>query len=479
MGSVFLTGPETWIRVSSKLAAAGLPHAFLDNRDWFVAKETSLFQPLFQPEGPRLAEEMNNLLEIRTCFICLVLFQAEDCNCLFDHHRSGKVVPKTVPIPEGILNWGNKSNGFPPGGSQCCAIALGSVTICSDLDFTIRCPCPGTTVSGMEAIQLASLEIDIAEMLTLSVHTIWGKSAGQLFDTNFYTNTFAFATSLGHTATDPVAGLSMALYAAARGMSAARRYSRLEPRTLNKNYKDLCKQKVLQKHKQKLKKYWGFVAGEWEVKSFWPEEDHRASVYFRMLRQVLEKGGDDFRMGSAVALVYANEAYWVEGAINDVVMNKETLTREEAVESVLMNLGYALEHLVHEFERGVSNNKNVDAQIAYGNFGDGLFKFAKYMKRVRDTCDKMKWQIDEWFASSKDFHEISELAKELCAKKKDAQVREKEQKDLVALPSAYVWAFNLPKTLSGDIYNGIDFVKRAIKVCGEVVFRVLEEWPTG
>merc|ERR1719446_716415 len=106
-------------------------------------------------------------------------------------------------------------------------MALGSVTLLSDLDFNVTCK--GRERTGEDA--LAALaealdEIDIARKFTATVQIATNRQGSTLFDTNFYTNTFAYGPELGHVCSkQPTQGVAMALYAAAKGFASAAQYA--------------------------------------------------------------------------------------------------------------------------------------------------------------------------------------------------------------------------------------------------------------
>merc|ERR1719198_2365110 len=99
-----------------------------------------------------------------------------------------------------------------------------------------------------------------------------------------------------------------------------------------------------------------------------------------------------------MGLIFANEAYWNNGAIKQVLQSHQKLDYREGVEAVFMNLGYAMEHLVHEFIQGDSAARATEGKtygkhfsdVTMANYGDGLIKFGKYMSRAVKALQAMK-----------------------------------------------------------------------------------------
>ncbi|BDD04279.1 hypothetical protein [Aureibacter tunicatorum] len=84
----------------------------------------------------------------------------------------------------------------------------------------------------------------------------------------------------------------------------------------------------------------------------------------------------EFELCQGRALVYANEAYYNAGAATHVVKGMQSggeveLGRQKQMQSLLMNIGYKLQHFEHHLEEG--------------GFGRALVNTAKYGQRVRDV----------------------------------------------------------------------------------------------
>merc|ERR1712032_1165707 len=158
-----------------------------------------------------------------------------------------------------------------------------------------------------------------------------------------------------------------------------------------------------------------FTMGELSLKEvfkyFWGEmkytsADTRADMYYATLENALgslkAQTLDDYCKEMSLALIYANEAFWNTGAIKHIGVIDEPYNNRELVEAMLMNLGYAIEHLSEEWEKGLSlfkdekkhwgNEPTDDTHqqrqgAALGRFGSALMKYGKYMDRVLDVPD--------------------------------------------------------------------------------------------
>eukprot|EP00929_Paragymnodinium_shiwhaense_P100204 TRINITY_DN6236_c0_g1_i1.p1 TRINITY_DN6236_c0_g1~~TRINITY_DN6236_c0_g1_i1.p1 ORF type:complete len:638 (+),score=143.69 TRINITY_DN6236_c0_g1_i1:162-2075(+) len=474
---------EEMTAVTKKVKQAWAPHS----NNWFKAKDDLLFSEVDNPSPDTTkTEKMKQLLDLRSEFICREVLGQATRDCLFEEEE-GKV--KAVCVPVG--------DAFP----NCCAMALGSVTMLSDLDFTVMCK-----AETREALLAsAKMEIVAAKMLTAKVQGKTGNYPGVLFDTNFYTNTLAYGDKLLSCpcSKDAPRSVAMGLFALARGVSAvAHRLNEATCKTapnMSKSYiltesgfmkgaelvagrkfpssgsgprnflsangaanlsaamflqntssifrglsrrmaQLACKETFLFKEGGNKNGCTETVSQIAEVVEYLGQTDGkekndrlRTNKYYELSEKALEDDFKNFCFLAPVALVFANEAYWVEGAIQDVVFQAETLSPLKGTESIMMNLGYTLEHVVHEFHKGSRNP--VDSPIRKCNYGDGVIKFGKYMSRVGAAANKMNFQF-----KSPVITKYMEAATNAMAMKRSGSGAEKNG-DALGLPKEYVRAY--------------------------------------
>uniref|UniRef100_A0A0G4HWC6 Uncharacterized protein n=1 Tax=Chromera velia CCMP2878 TaxID=1169474 RepID=A0A0G4HWC6_9ALVE len=182
--------------------------------DWFKGKDLYMFTP----DGKRDSDKMMKLVELREAFLCRNVLGFEEDACLFDENKSPKVLK--IPVEKDGKTF------------DCSIMALGSVTLLSDLDFTISCTGIKGSASGVLAVGNSSsashrdlfnaetfaasglFQRSRAEVLSAETEAnngtreglceasspdskCWDPIPGILFDTNFYTNAFGYQKKLG------------------------------------------------------------------------------------------------------------------------------------------------------------------------------------------------------------------------------------------------------------------------------------------
>eukprot|EP00929_Paragymnodinium_shiwhaense_P053118 TRINITY_DN26594_c0_g2_i1.p1 TRINITY_DN26594_c0_g2~~TRINITY_DN26594_c0_g2_i1.p1 ORF type:complete len:617 (+),score=98.36 TRINITY_DN26594_c0_g2_i1:81-1931(+) len=494
---------DTEIRESQSVLTGKVLKAWgKHGNSWFQAKDDLLFsqvrspfldsQVLSDPPDEQKLHKMVRLLKLRSKFICVeVLGQADAdpyIDCLFDEQKKAKCVPlTTMEMPE------------------CCAMALGSVTMLSDLDFTVMCTptSPSGEASFAANRAAAGKEISGAEELTRRVQDKTGKFPGQLFDTNFYANTLAYGDKLLRCpcSYDAARSVNLGLYAFARGVFAiAKRMDHLSCEggpdmrnsyvlqengltplasimrrgistrrsmynltsgmlldKVDKIFRGLtrvlehkaCEEKtkrleICNLHTDTLEK----VIRKVEAEAYVDTDRVRTGIYYNLSRQAVDEldkpGEQEFCFLAPIALIFANEAYWTKGAISDVVFQQNSLSALEGFESILMNIGYTLEHVVHEFHKGSEHDEGSPVRMC--NYGDGIIKFGKYMARVGKTAAKMGMVFDSKHVL---LHDYLRKAQDVLRMKKFGAEQEAKG-DKLGLPKQYIEAYQwLVRDLGG------------------------------
>uniref|UniRef100_A0A0G4I047 Uncharacterized protein n=1 Tax=Chromera velia CCMP2878 TaxID=1169474 RepID=A0A0G4I047_9ALVE len=465
--------------------------------DWFKGKDLYMFTP----DGKRDSDKMMKLVELREAFLCRNVLGFEEDACLFDENKSPKVLK--IPVEKDGKTF------------DCSIMALGSVTLLSDLDFTISCtallkdtnvqPSPEDKASMLKSLfrspsvqdvfngnkdlfnaethaanlffQKSSKEVlDAVEDVgdgtkeglceaTAPESKCWDPIPGILFDTNFYTNAFAYQKKLGFDCSGMITdaktlGISVgaSLFSVLRGIVEATHTMHLltqgasmeslhfwvthsvgddyKPESViccgntadaySRFFEELNRKKagssvmgaVFLNELKKTSTELDFLSGStnWAAENYYFEQKTRTEHYYWFLDEVAEQETTTGFCSKAIkALLMANEAYWVSGAVSDIVFRKDLESLTEGVESVLMNLGYAVEHLVGEVLKGFKNRgrkkffggKTNAEEVWKKNVGDGLIKFGKYTVRVKQTLAKLQ---EKQFISEGDLNTLMQRA---------------------------------------------------------------------
>uniref|UniRef100_A0A0G4IEP2 Uncharacterized protein n=1 Tax=Chromera velia CCMP2878 TaxID=1169474 RepID=A0A0G4IEP2_9ALVE len=408
--------------------------------DWFRAKDLYMFPRVER----RQQATMQKLVDLREAFICRNVLQKDSEQCLFEGGR-----PKLLPFTHEM-----------DGKRFACTIqALGSVTLLSDLDFTISCNGPAADNSGSDIgpRECFDAETSAAKMFFQRSRTeVLGavtepadETQGGVCDATWQESKCLDPVPAGGSDEGPeVAGLSVsaALYSVLRGMvetsEAIAKVSQWKAKSLQfvitRKAKtgflpatEFCCKKVsdaytkffssaVESTRKQLELNGGKrlkaakwvkglkdTAAELDVKCHmtdWAKENRSFEQKLRTQRYLYfleapprQQKASGFCYQTFLSLLMANEAYWVSGAVSDVVRRQPLRSRTEGLESVMMNLGYALEHLVGEILKGLENRADLkffgtifDAHTVYKrNVGDGLIKFGKYMVRVHNSLKQL------------------------------------------------------------------------------------------
>lgn len=477
--------PNNWKKVTKKTLRLFVQDDLVKS-SWFSGKDNYMFRAVTDKthRGETSAVEMLALVKTRSEFLCKVIFGAHTKACLHNSHDEAEQISIPGEIEHSRISGGRIV--FTAVQQKCTAQALGSVTLLSDLDFTINCN-SRDGIQNDTALQQAYDEIYIADKITEAIEQILGTGPAVIFDTNVYTNTYSYGPALGQDCdADPLQGVAIGLYAVARGFMQiadyannmhcgqfglnanpsglkAERYRDHEVSLPSRFLKEMLQDNprvlgALRPFAPRIRDMVGFVAGEREV-----AEASRVDLYFHALRNALADI-DHFCIKTAFALILANEAYWVPGAIKDVVESKTTLTVSEATESVLMNLGYAMEHTVHEFSKG---DRSPSGDIMMCNYGDGLIKLGKYVHRAKLALAKANMTTKD--LQIPEVQHLFAAAQALKTAKANASANEKHNP--IALPQEYVEQYkNNIEKIRGGTCGVVDLLASASMAVVKFVF---------
>jgi len=453
--------------------------------------------------------KMTNLVDLRSKFMCKNVFQeGAVTTCMHEGSKALDVkIPATIPAAGGMA----KAITFTKEQQKCTASAQGSVTSLSDLDFTASC----FERKGEHdtAYKKAKDEMEIAEKLTTAIQDMTGHGPGILFDTNFYTDTYRYSKFLApqECAEKPMPGLAMGLYAVARGLHAidsyalrcksedggrqcaspiqTAKFTGIHSNDIGEIYHGLTStlktyaESGVEDKEDELNKYYSMIESERDYKG-----ESRTSVYFQLLDKTISAAQDtknkDFCIMNSFALILANEAYWNSGAIKQVLQRGVQLNYHEGAQAIFMNLGYAMEHLVHEMIKGDDPKTGSQSfegttygtdfeDVTMANYGDGLIKFGKYM----DRAIKALQGIHMYNVKEPPFNDAT-IMKPLKQGKSFIELKDwgkglEKRGNPMGLPEAYVLAYTLsPREKRCDLFHGIAHMVH------EVFEHLLKNYPT-
>eukprot|EP00929_Paragymnodinium_shiwhaense_P078794 TRINITY_DN40874_c0_g1_i1.p1 TRINITY_DN40874_c0_g1~~TRINITY_DN40874_c0_g1_i1.p1 ORF type:complete len:525 (+),score=93.42 TRINITY_DN40874_c0_g1_i1:113-1687(+) len=386
---------------------------------WFVAKERLVYSiDMAQGEYNKVLnrEEQSNILRmqqlvcLRGIFVCSFIAGAWDPHRLDAETRTRKY--RADCYRSGPVSLGGSFQGcFADSGK-------GSTTILSDLDFSARC----LASEGQGDIERMEREWAAARHLYDHAYELLGTPPGTALDVNFYFNAFAYnyksdlLTAAGLSLGAPCenfrdVGVALGFYALAKGILALKTAAApsgcaalaetLKSLSIGPVWQFLMKTyQEVRACSQCMKKINEAMARLIIEDKRLHDEHDRVERYFEMDREAIatkksemydvsDDGAHfarassdpwDFCWKSGAAFIFANQAYWTEGSIA-LVFGSASLSSRQALEAILMNMGYALTHMAEALHDALE--RFVEANVMRSRIGDGLIKFGKYTHRAR------------------------------------------------------------------------------------------------